>query len=99
MEQIDQRDDGKIKIILFIAILVCGIVYFRQKQEIKFLNYQVNDLQDQVYEYQDALSQANENIEEANSKIEEAQSYAWESYEDMGYILENLTTVDTVYVP
>lgn len=44
-------------------------------------------LKDDLYEYEYALGQA-------NSNIEEAQWYAWESYEDMGYALENLETVE-----
>ena len=70
------------------------------------LNFQLHDsrkdnaiLQDRLDEYQSALSEANDNIDSANSTIEDAQSYAWSSYEDMGYALENLSTVDTVSDP
>ncbi len=70
------------------------------------LNFQLHDsrkenaiLQDRLDEYQSALSEANDNIDSANSMIEDAQSYAWSSYEDMGYALENLSTVDTVWDP
>ena len=70
------------------------------------LNFQLHDsrkenavLQDQLDEYQSALSEANDNIDSANSMIEEAQDYAWSSYEDMGYALDNLSTVDTVSEP
>ena len=70
------------------------------------LNFQLHGLkkdnailQDQLDEYQSALSEANDNIDSANSTIEDAQSYVWSSYEDMGYALENLSTVDTVSEP
>lgn len=70
------------------------------------LNFQLHDsrkdnaiLQDRLDEYQSALSEANDNIDSANSMIEDAQSYAWSSYEDMGYALENLSAVDTVWDP
>jgi len=33
-------------------------------------------------------------IDDANYMIEEAKSYAWENYDDMGYALENLETID-----
>ena len=56
-------------------------------------------LEDQLSEYESVLSESNDNIEEANSIIEEAQSYAWSDYDDMGYALDNLETVDTVYAP
>lgn len=70
------------------------------------LNFQLHDsrkdnaiLQDQLDEYQSALNEANDNIDSANSMIEEAQGYAWSSYDEMGDILDNLSTVDTVSDP
>ena len=56
-------------------------------------------LRDKIEDYQSALGEANNNIEEANSIIEEAQSYAWSSYDDMGDVLDNLTTFYTVDEP
>ena len=52
---------------------------------------------DTISEYEDALDEANYNIDQANSNIEEAQWYAWSDYDDMGYALDNLETVDNVY--
>ena len=99
MEPTEQKYRQQIKILLFIAILICGVVYYRQKQEISSLNVQISDLQDQVFDYQDALSQANHNIEEANSQIVNAKDYAWESYDDMGSVLDDLYEVATVREP
>ncbi|MDP3093603.1 MAG: hypothetical protein Q8N16_02455 [bacterium] len=53
----------------------------------------------QLYDYQMALQEANNNIEEVNSYIEDAQEYAWSSYDEMGWALDNLMTVETVYEP
>lgn len=79
-------------IILAIILIFLWIKYSSLKEK----NEQLSDL---VAEYQYALEQANENIEGANSIIEDAQGYAWSSYEDMGYALENLYTVDTIFDP
>jgi len=51
------------------------------------LQDEVADLDDKANSYSDALDQA-------NSNIEDAQSYAWSSYDDMGYALDNLETVE-----
>lgn len=48
-------------------------------------------------EYDEAQSQlesTKEALDQANSNIEEAKYYAWESYDDMGYALDNLETVE-----
>ena len=79
-------------IILLIALVFLWVKYSSLKKEDA-------ELSDLVAEYQYALEQANENIEEINSVIEDAQLYAWSSYEDMGYALENLYTVDTISDP
>ena len=99
MEPSEQKYRQQIKIIFFIAILIWAVVYYKQKQEIEKLGNQVNKLENSLSNYRDALEEANNNIEEANSQIEDAQGYAEESYEDMSYVLENLTTVETVSAP
>ena len=82
----------KTKIIIFIALIVFGLWTWSNHNTI-------NSLRRELFEYQDALSEANDNIEQANSYIEEAQAYAWNSYEDMGWALDNLETVDMVNEP
>lgn len=42
------------------------------------------------------LNIASDYIDQANSNIEDAQGYAWSSYEDMGWALDNLETVDNI---
>ncbi|OGI56976.1 hypothetical protein A3B85_00560 [Candidatus Nomurabacteria bacterium RIFCSPHIGHO2_02_FULL_37_13] len=63
------------------------------------LEDRISSLESQLEEYQYALEEANNNIEDANSIIEEAQDYAWSSYSEMGDVLDNLSTVDTVDEP
>jgi len=96
--------DGTAKYKLFfyvlIVVLLMGWLKYKDLRRENFaLLGEANECRDQVSEYQDSLSQANQNIEEANSYIEDAQSYTWSSYEDMGYALDNLQTVDTVSEP
>lgn len=78
--------------ILFVVLLL-GNFHLRQIKE------ENRELEDTVDSYQSALSEANDNIESANSMIEDAQGYAWSSYEEMGYALDDLSTVDTVSEP
>ena len=88
-------NESKYKILFFIFLiaLIIGWLKFNNLKEENSI------LTDAVDAYQDALDHANQNIEEANSTIEDAQSYAWDSYEEMGNALDNLTTVDTVFDP
>ena len=75
------------------TLLFLGYFQFRElRKDSAFLTDQLDD-------YKSALSEANDNIDEANSQIEDAQSYAWSDYDDMGYALESLSTVDTVSDP
>lgn len=87
------------KTIIFIVILVAGIWLWKNHNTIVILESQIDEYQSQLDEYQYALDEANNNIEEANSYIEDAQGYAWSSYDEMGWALDNLTTVETVDEP
>lgn len=69
---------------LYIFLVVLIILFWRDHHN---LNSQLTETQDELSSYEDALYQANGNIEDA-------QSYAWSSYEDMGYALESLETVE-----
>jgi len=89
------ENESKYKILFFVllVILILGwLKYNNLKEENAALTNQID-------EYQYALGQANENIDEANSIIEDAQNYAWSSYEEMGYALDNLYTIDTISEP
>jgi hypothetical protein len=61
--------------------------------------YEVSACEDELYDYRTALEEANSNIEQANRIIEDAQYFAGESYEDMEWALNNMSTVDTVSEP
>lgn len=89
-----------------IIILVLAAIVFIQLGRINNLQKINIELQDEVYVLTDlndelyyTLDEANANIEQVNSSIEEAQIYTWETYEDMGYALENLELVETVDAP
>lgn len=71
---------------------------------------EVENLREEVYmaesqceevksEYVLALGEANLKIDEANDIISDANGYAWSSYQDMGYALENLSDVGSVNDP
>lgn len=78
-----EKNKKTLSIIFVVILLLIGY-------KIKILNEEVDYLSGLVDE-------ANNSIEEANSVIEEAQDYAWSSYEDMGYALDSMYTVDTIY--
>lgn len=78
---------------VLIGVVILGWVKFNNLKE------ENSALVDEVDEYQYALERANENIEEANSNIEDARNYAWSTYDEMGDILDNLDTVDTISAP
>lgn len=87
---------------ILIIIIVWSIFFHKQKYEGMTAKEWYNKnlyTQETLQDYKDALEEANNNIEEVNYSIEDAQGMAWESYDDMGYTLENLTTVDTVSEP
>ena len=86
------ENENKYKNLFFILLVIFIISWFKYNN----LKEKNSTLTDQLNAYEYALNQANENIDEANSAIEDAQSYAWSSYEEMGDILDNLTTVNTV---
>ncbi len=76
-------------IIIFVLVIILVLLWSN-------FNNLKEESADTISEYEDALDDANYNIEQANSNIEEAKWYAWSDYEDMGYALDNLETVDTV---
>ena len=88
-----------VAIILFVLLVIFFSLGNSNHGEREMLEDRVSVLESQLEEYHYALEEANNNIEDANSIIEEAQSYAWSSYNEMGDVLDNLTTVDTVDEP
>jgi len=86
--------------VIIVGILIVAFIWINAKNnEIKKLKAENEELNIELSEYQYALDDANANIEEANGYIEDAQGYAWSSYEEMGYTLEELQTVDTISSP
>ncbi len=76
---------------LFIFLVVISIWFWRGHHK---LTEQVESLQDEVYESDRRTRLYSDALDQANSNIEDAQSYAWSSYDDMGYALDNLETVE-----
>lgn len=66
------------------------------KEEAGIAQAQCEEVKD---EYVSALDEANLKIEEANNISSDAGGYAWSSYQDMGYALENLSDVESVDDP
>ena len=73
-----------------------GIALFLLNFHTQSLAEQMEILEDDLDEAKSNLEEANDNIEEANANIENAQGYAWSSYTEMGYALDDLQTVNTV---
>jgi predicted nuclease with TOPRIM domain len=85
--------------LLIVVLLVLGQKFKDQRAKNLDLQDRNKHLNYRIYDYQNALQEANDNIEQANSNIEEARDYAWSSYYEMGDVLDNLETVDTVSEP
>ncbi len=75
---------------ILIIILIAGFWIWSLYGDIKELKNNNLYLEDKLSSYKISL-------EEANSMIESAQSYAWSSYEEMGYALDNLYPISVSY--
>lgn len=76
---------------IFILLVILSIWFWRDHRN---LTSQVESLQDEVADLDDKTNSYSDALDQANSNIEDAQSYAWSSYDDMGYALDNLETVE-----
>ena len=90
--------------IIWVIVIVAGIWIWSNYNSINKLKEENANLEDENYSLQQdvydcdiAVDEANNNIEEVNSNIENAKFETWGTYEDMGYALDELNTVDTVY--
>ena len=90
---------NKKQVIIYVVVVFLALVWMKQYKTIGQQKDAIADYEYSLVRYERALEEANNNIEEANSTIEDAQGSAWSSYEDMGYALDNLYTVDTVSGP
>ena len=79
------------KKILLILLILITIFYWQQNEDLKS---KLSDLQDEVSNLVNERDSYIDALEQANSNIEDAQYSAWETYDDMGYALENLETVN-----
>lgn len=89
-------------IILIILVIISGSLWFENqdlRENNESLASQVDNLETKINDYSYALEEANSNIEQANSSIDDASSYAWSTYEEMGYALDNLEAVDIISEP
>ena len=87
------------KVLIYGVVIFLVLSWMNQYKTIEHQEDTIARQEDLLSEYEDALDEANDNIDEANSMIEDAQWQAWSSYEDMGYALDNLYTVDTISKP
>lgn len=78
------KDKEGIAGVIIFLLFIGGALVYNMGAESKF--DEIEALESEVSQYRSALS-------EANTQIEDARSVAWESYDEMGEALENLTTV------
>lgn len=83
-------DKEKLKWIIYALIGFIFLFNFKYTQLVE----ERDDLEDELSSYEDKLSNYQEALDHANSNIEDAKWSAWSSYEDMGYALDNLETVE-----
>ncbi|MFA5838747.1 MAG: hypothetical protein WC849_02315 [Candidatus Paceibacterota bacterium] len=76
---------------ILILLVILSIWFWRDHHN---LTSRVESLQDEVADLDNKVNSYSDALDQANSSIEDAQSYAWSSYDDMGYALDNLETVE-----
>lgn len=76
---------------LFVVLVILSIWFWRDHHK---LTGQIQTLQDEVYELDNKVNSYSDALDQANSNIDDARGYAWSSYDDMGYALDNLETVE-----
>lgn len=76
---------------LFVVLIIFSIWFWRDHHK---LTGQIQTLQDEVYELDNKVNSYSDALDQANSNIDDANGYAWSSYDDMGYTLDNLETVE-----
>jgi len=76
---------------IFILLVILSIWFWKDHHN---LTSRVESLQDEVADLDNKANSYSDALDQANSNIEDAQSYAWSSYDDMGYALDNLETVE-----
>jgi hypothetical protein len=74
-----------------VGLIIMSLLFWKDHKE---LNNEINGLSDQVVNLEYERNSYESALDQANLNIEDAQSYAWSSYDDMGYALDNLETVN-----
>ena len=75
---------------LFVILIILSIWFWRDHHK---LTTQIQTLQDEISELDSRVNFYSDALDQTNSNIDDAKGYAWSSYEDMGYALDNLETV------
>lgn len=75
----------------FVIFIILSIWFWRDHHK---LTTQIQNLQDEIYELNNKVNFYSDALDQANSNIDDAKRYAWSSYDDMGYVLDNLETVE-----
>lgn len=75
----------------FWVLIIISIWFWRDHHK---LTNQIELLREESYEFERKTRFYSDALDQANSNIEDAQSYAWESYDEMGYALDSLETVE-----
>lgn len=75
----------------FVIFIILSIWFWRDHHK---LTMQIQNLHDEIYELDNKANSYSEALDQANSNIDDAKGYAWSSYDDMGYALDNLETVE-----
>jgi len=89
-------EDKHKNIIIFVLIIALVLLWNNYSEFKKESLSNLNSCKSDLSSADDTIDEANDNIDQANSNIEDAQGYAWSDYDDMGYALDNLETVDNV---
>jgi len=74
-----------------IFLIILSIWFWRDHNK---LTEQVVSLRDEVSGLDYKVRSYSDVLDQANSNIDDAKGYAWSSYDDMGYALDNLETVE-----
>lgn len=90
---LEKNKNGIIFVLVIVIFLLWSNFSKLKEESVRKLNICENSLNTA----KNTIDEANDNIDQANNNIEEAQWYAWSSYDDMGYALDNLETVDNAY--
>lgn len=76
---------------LFVILIILSIWFWKDHHK---LTIEIKTLQNRIYELDSKVTSYSDALDQANSNIDDAKLYAWSSYYDMGYVLDNLESVE-----